>query len=237
MIVANARQRLTPADVELVLQVLAKGDAGRRSALERRLEREGLDALLDEPGLLEGLVGHRALESPSAALFLYVVVRQALRRSGVDDVAVSDYLTALLLDFGAGRRAWRIQPHDDDEFSYLTDILVALETASGRREFLLRAHLGNFSLWLVGVFPDYIAARRQRKGGPDLGYYEALGAQGFRLARDHPLAEQYELTGVYDLAAEAFSRLRVALNELSDRWLFPNWNSPARLMRQVLDGR
>jgi len=44
-------------------------------------------------------------------------------------------------------------------------------------------HLGNYSLWLAGLFPDYIAARRSRKGGPDLPYYDELGRQDFASRR------------------------------------------------------
>ena len=99
----------------------------------------------------------------------------------------------------------------------------------------LGSHLGNFSLWLSGVFPDYIAARRERHGGPDLSYYEEMGARGFRLASDHRLAREWELTGVYHRAAESFERLRVGLNRLSDFVFFPALSTPDRLMRQVAD--
>lgn len=233
MILANARERLTPSDIELVLDLLAQGDAARRAALRHRAEAEGIDVLLDHADLLERLVAVTGLASPSPALFLYALVRHALRNAGIDDGPLSDYLAALLLDFGVRERAFRIAQYDDDIYRYLTDIMVALDAASGRREFLLRAHLGNYSLWLAGVFPDYIVARRERKGGPDLGYYDAVGAQGFRLARDHRLATELDLANVYDRAAETFPRLRVALNRLSDGWFTSH--SPDRLMRQVQD--
>ena len=40
---------------------------------------------------------------------------------------------------------------------------------------------------------------------------------------------------VFGLLAARFGLLRVALNSLSDTLLFPNVNSPERLMRQVSD--
>ena len=106
---------------------------------------------------------------------------------------------------------------------------------AGRRGFLLAAHLGNFSLWMAGVFPDHITAREERRGGPGLRYYEELGMRGFRLAASHRLAEQLDLAGLYSRAAESFSAIRVALNRLSDRLLFPHVNTPGRLLRQVGD--
>jgi hypothetical protein len=84
------------------------------------------------------------------------------------------------------------------------------------------AHLGNFALWLSGLFPDYIAARQLRKGGPDLSYYGTLGRRGFALASDHVLADHYGLDGIFRSAAGRFDHIRLALNELSGRLLFPS---------------
>ena len=54
MIRANARGRLTAADLQLVILLLSRGSAHRRASLERRLAAEGPDPLLDAPELLEG---------------------------------------------------------------------------------------------------------------------------------------------------------------------------------------
>ena len=235
MILANARARLTAADAALVVELLAQGDEARRGDFERRMAEEGIDRLLDHPDLLERMVGYSGLASPSAALFLYVLVRHTLRDVEIDDAGLSDYLASLLYEFGVRDRAYRIAPHDDASYRYLTDIMIALDRASGRREFLLRAHLGNYSLWLAGVFPDYVVARSARTGGPGFSYYDAMGATGFRLARDHQLAATLDMEGVYDRAAGLFPKLRVALNRLSDRFMFPGAASTDRLLRQVAE--
>jgi hypothetical protein len=235
MILANLRERLTPSDLDLAVQLLARGDGAKRVALERALAAEGPDTVLDRPELAEALRRHREVGGPSPALFLYVTVRQALKTVGIDDPRVSDYLGALLLEFGLRRRAYRVSPHSEQEYHYLTDIMADLETVSGRTGFLLRVHLGNFSLWIAGVFPDYVTARRERRGGPDLSYYDSMGARGFRLASDHRLARELELDDLYAQVADSFAEIRVALNRLSDRLFFPSRSSPDRLMRQVAD--
>src|SRR5256885_7401410 len=115
----------------------------------------------------------RSLAVPSPPLFAYVAVRHALRAAAVDDRELADYLAALLLEFGDHDRHARIRRADDESYSYLVDIvedLTELDDA-GERGLLLRVHLGNYSLWFAGLFPDYIEARRTRKGGPDLPYY------------------------------------------------------------------
>ena len=109
----------------------------------------------------------------------------------------------------------------------------AIESADPQRSFLVRAHLGNYALWMSGVFPDYIELRRWRRGGPDLDYYEEMGRRGFTLAADHRLAAQHGLTALFEAAAARFPVLRPALNNISDALLFPHYHSPEKLMRQV----
>ncbi len=235
MILANLRQRLTPSDIDLVVRLLAEDDPVQGAALEQTLQDRGPDALLDTPGLLDKLQGHAQLGSPSSALFFYVAMRHTLRSVGIDDGRLSDYLGALLFEFGLRGRAFRAAQHSDQEYHYLTDIIADLDNSTGRLGFLLRAHLGNFSLWIAGVFPDFITARRHRKGGPDLSYYDEIGARGFRLASSHRLAHEFDVADIYAKAASSFSTIRIALNRMSDRLFFPCGSSPDRLMRQVAD--
>jgi hypothetical protein len=235
MILANLRERITNSDVELVIELLSRGDALHKQELVRTAETRGIDVLLDAPALPELLRAAPRLEQPSAPLFIYVAVRHALRGCGIDDRRLSDYLGSLLYEFGIRDRACRIGRVDDEEFLYLTDLVAAVAAVPGRRGFLLRAHLGNFSLWLAGVFPDHITTREERRGAPGLRFYEEMGARGYRLAADHRLARQFDLAQIYRRAAQSFTPIRIALNRLSDRLLFPHINTPGRLLRQVAD--
>ncbi|MFN9118075.1 MAG: hypothetical protein ACK5XT_08630 [Gemmatimonas sp.] len=168
-------------------------------------------------------------------LFSYVVVRHALRQSGEEDPVIADYVASILLHFGLRQRARQLGAHDDATYDTLASLGNELEGGDASRAFLARAHLGNYALWLSGLFPDHIEQRRWRKGGPDLGYFEAMGQRGFRLAADHRLANEHGLAPLFAAAAERFPTLRVALNRVSDRLLFPHVHTPERLMRQVRD--
>jgi hypothetical protein len=221
MILANMRGRLNQRDLELVLLLLSRGSAVRRAQLERRLEREGPDPLLDQPDLAERLLAVRSMLVPSGVLFFYVMVRHTLLSAGLDARDVADYLAALLLEFGRRDRATRVDWHDDHSHRYLVDIVADLEGTQGERRFRVMVHLGNYALWLSGLFPQYIEARRLRYGGPDLSYYDALGRRGYAMASDHVLADRYKLDAILHTAAERYPTLREALNDLSERVLFP----------------
>lgn len=226
MIRANTRGRLGPRDLDLVLLLLSRGSAATRRRLERQLAAEGPDALLDAPDLLERLLAVRAMLLPSEPLFFYVLVRRALRGAGIDDRDLADYVAALLIDFGRRDRAWRVDWNDDANHRYVVDILADLHASDGVHQFKVMVHLGNYTLWLSGLFPDYIAARRIRKGGPDVGYYEAMGRKGFAMASDHSLAGAHGLDGVFRTAAERFPDVREALTVVADRVFFHNPLAP-----------
>lgn len=235
MILANVRQRLGRDDAQLVLRLIARGSAEEYERGENALRDDGIDALLDDPRLIGALLDSPQGARASFPLFAYVVVRNALRQAGEGDRVLADYAASILLHFGLRDAAHRVGAADDEVYTTLADLLRDVESADGRRSFLVRAHLGNYALWVSGLFPDYIESRRWRRGGPDLEYYEEMGRRGFQLAADHRLASEHGLDALYTAAAERFAVMRVALNAVSDALLFPHHHTPERLMRQVRD--
>ncbi len=235
MILANVRASLGREDAQIALQLVARGSRTELERAEERLRDDGLDALLDDPRLLPAILEHPLGARVSLPLFCYVCVRNALKLRGQDDRVLSDYVAAILLHFMLRERAHRIGDADDERYDTLAALLDAAESADARRNFLARAHLGNYALWLSGLYPDHIEQRRWRRGGPDLEYYEELGRLGFRMAAEHMLAQEHGLSALYAEASERFVALRLALNSVSDTLLFPAVNTPERLMRQVRD--
>ena len=235
MILANTRQHLTRNDAQLAMRVLARGSDSELSELETRLANDGIDAILDDPALPIALVRSSSGAHASLPLFTYVMVRHALRRLGEGDRSLADYLSAIVVHFGMRDRAARVGESDDQVYAALADLLQDVNDPDARRSFLVRAHLGNYALWLSGIFPDFVEQRRWNRGGPQLEYYEEMGRRGFQLAAEHRLAEENGLAPLYAAAADRFGLLRLALNSLSDWLFFPNVHTPERLMRQVAD--
>ena len=233
MILADVRYRLTRDDAQLAMRLIARGDDRELEQCEAALRERGIDALLEDPRLMAALLTARQGAHASYPLFIYVAVRHALHEVGEDNRALADYVAAILIAFGDRGRAGRVAPSDDEQYDSLAALAGDVDDADARRSLLVRAHLGNYALWLAGMFPDSIERRRWRKGGPDLDYYDEMGKRGFQLAADHRLAEQHGLRALYATAALRFEVMRAALNNVSDRLLFPNVHTPERLMRQV----
>jgi hypothetical protein len=233
VILANTRQQLTRDDAQLALRLVARGSESEFAAAEETLRQQGLDALLDDPRLPAALVECRQAACASLPLFAYVVVRQALKQVQEDDRGISDYVASILVHFAMRDNAHRISAADDEVYDTVAALLADVDHGDVTRRFLVSAHLGNYALWLGGLFPDHVEERRWRRGGPDLEYYDEMGQRGFALAAQHGLAKQYGMEALFEAAAERFPRIRAALNQVSDRFLFPGRQSPDRLLRQV----
>jgi hypothetical protein len=235
MILPNIRGSFDRADASFIIWLLARGAESAREREETRLREHGMDAILDDPRTLNALLAGRHFSTARPELVFYVVIRHALLEDGINDRGLADYLAALVLSFGRGGRAYHIA-EDNTEYRYLVDIVAAGDSSTGSRAFMLRAHLGEFALWMSGLFPDHIVARQQRRAAPPLEYYEELGSTGYRLAARYDDAEQHGLADLYRNCADFFPALRMALNRVADRHLFPATGDRIdRLLRQVAD--
>lgn len=237
MIFPNIRASFGREEVDSLVRLLGRQTDRRASYWQDRLAAEGLDALLDHPETLPAVMKRGGVAAIPPRLAFYVMVRHTLLESGLDDPSIADYVAALVAEFGHGERAFHIAPHDDKSYRYLVDLVTDIEgEESEPRQFELRAHLGNYSLWLAGLFPDYVMARVHRRGAPGLEYYEDMGSEGYRLASECDLAGRYDLARLYRGFAVDFREVRRALNRLSDRYFFPaTAASVDRLLRQVVD--
>lgn len=237
VILPNVRASFGPTEVEILLRLLCGRALAQRRDWERRLLDDGIESVLDDPRTLSAVMDSGGIAALSPKLTFYVMVRHTLLESGLDDPNVADYVAALLIEFAAHGRPYRIARYDDKTYRYLVELLTDLEDeGSPRRRFLLRAHIGNYALWLSGMFPDFVIARVHRKGAPGFLYYEDLGASGYLMASESELAGRYDLAGIYRHVADRFRAVRRALNIVSDRYVFPRYPAPIdRLLRQTVD--
>jgi len=113
-----------------------------------------------------------------------VLARHVLRDAGITDRKLCDYVGSLLEAFShaSGLRA----PHQTSEHErqYVSDMLIALTRATAEQAFLLRAHVGNYSLFLSGIFHEN-TQRRSLRGAPDLSFYEHIGRTNYQLVASH----------------------------------------------------
>jgi hypothetical protein len=217
LIQPNCRTQFAAEDIDFILSVLG-AKLGNAECLIRLLaDEESRDLILDDEALLHALLERGGCLRVSSHFYFYVLVRNVFRRADINDRAVADYVAELLAEFARAEQSRCILPGQPNVLDYFFEMLAALQTADDRTSFQIRVHIGNHSLFLSGVFHERIRFRAEKKGFPDLRYYEALGRSQYRAASDHRLAQRYELTSILGTLSERFDATRKALNEISDR--------------------
>jgi hypothetical protein len=217
MIQANCRAQFAAEDIEFILSVLGAKIGTAECLVKLLADEDSRDLILDDEALLHALLERRGCLRVSSRFYFYILVRQVFRRSDIQDRAVADYVAEVLAGFARTERSRCLVPGQPYALDYFFDMLAALKTADDRTSFFIRVHIGNYSLFLSGVFPERIRFRAEARGCPDLKYYEGLGRTQYRMASDHRLARQYAVNQIFGTLADRFGATRLALNDISER--------------------
>ena len=260
-------EHLSDADLRMLAAATELDDAARRDpgrieamidspAVFRRLfGTPGRDPLLQgSPFLLFAVLVHRAVRDLGQASFVeeWVGPRQrvpvfdvgGLRDFGADPMH-RFFLAELLASYthvASGsvlvqtRRGWRrrhFSELDPLRLIELAELLPVAERASVYRR------LGDLSLFLTGVFPDYAAERlvvarerrrleralatadrsaTERRDG--IWLLESLGRRAYRIAQQ-AADRRTAMAGVLAEVSQNFTVARRVLNFMTDRYLFP----------------
>ena len=217
VIISNCRVQFTAEDIDFIVEALRPKVDSADCLVKLLADEETRDQILDDETLFRCVLEHRGCLKVSTHFYFYILVRQVLRRSGIQDRAVADYVAEVLAEFSRSERMQYVPKGQGGPLNYFFEMLAALQSADDTTGFYIRAHIGNQSLFMSGIFPERIRHRAERKGFPDLRYYEEIGRANYRVARDHRLARKYDLDGIFDILSERFHETRRALNDLGDR--------------------
>lgn len=213
----NCRAQFAAEDIEFILSVLGAKIGTAECLIKLLSDEESRDLILDDEALLHALLERRGCLRVSTRFYFYILVRQVFRRADLQDRTVADYVAEVLTAFARSERTQWAGPGSPISMDYFFEMLAALRQADDRTSFFIRVHIGNYSLFLSGVFPERIRFRAEARGFPGLSYYEGLGRTQYRVASDHRLAHQYDLANVFNTLSERFGATRLALNDIAER--------------------
>jgi hypothetical protein len=219
MIRANCRARFTAADFDFIVRTLARSQTDQVSLVDLLSDVETRDSVLDHPRLVDAILNHCGHLRISSQFYFYVLARHVLQQGGIGDRKLCDYVASLLETFSRSSQLQISESIGERVEQYIHDILIALTRATPEQTFLLRAHIGNYSLFISGIFHPAVAGQRNMRGGPDLEFYEQVGRTNYQLVASHATARRCELDDVFEGLADQFRDVRLALNQLSDRLL------------------
>src|SRR5438067_2259101 len=219
MIRANCRDRFTAEDFHFIVKTLGKSRSDAVSLSALLSDTDTRDSILDHELLVHAILSHDncAHLRISPQLYFYILIRHVLKQTC--DRRQCDYLASLLETFSRTARMKSPANGDGAPLQYLSDMLLALRNASPVQTFLIRAHVGNYSLFLSGIFHENVQRRSQQRGAPDFSFYEDVGRMNYKVVAGHEVARTADLSDIYASLAERFHEIRVALNRLSDELL------------------
>ena len=212
---SNCRIQFSAEDIDFIVAVLGTKTGSAECLTKLFSDPDARDLILDDELLLRAVLERPECLRISTHLYFYILVRNVFLRSGLQERELADYVAEVLAEFSQiDRTQCQVK---NQPLNYFVDMLAALQTADDITRFYIRAHIGNYSLFLSGVFPERIRRRAELRGAPDLRYYEDIGRTSFRAVSDHRLAHKYDLAEVFGLLSERFQVTRKALNDLGDR--------------------
>jgi hypothetical protein len=218
MITPNCRERLTAADFAFITRTLSSGRQQTSSLAALLTDAETRDSILDSDALFHAVLEAGAPLHISPQCYFYILLRHVLKDRGIGSRELCDYLASLLETFSRTERMRAPAGAGEGPQQYVSDLLLALTKASPSQSFLLRAHIGNYTLFITGVFLDRVETR-SRRGGPDMSFFENLGAANYQSAADHPVARSNALSPIFEELGGRFREVRLALNETAERHL------------------
>lgn len=207
MVFTKARDNLREADLAFVERTLAS-TAKEAESLRYLLrdDPESRNMVLDCPALFEALADSRAVQVTSPRLWLYVFLRRALRRHGVDDAKLADYMTEVAVHFR--------QRHQSPDWSPSSMELFVRADDEPHIVFEKLVDTGDTVLFYCGVFIRELRNRIAKGQAEEVSHYERMGSQNYLRASQCPHAAEYRLDETLVLLGENFHSARLALNDL-----------------------
>jgi hypothetical protein len=205
-------------DWQFIIESLGMSERGRESLASLCDDPDSVRSILDHPKLFDAVAVQRRAAMLSPTLFFFVVVRHTLKRIGVEDLQVADYLAVVCAEFGMPTSR-QVHAQADKMSLYSVDYLEALDQARGPEKFFIHVKCANQFMVLTCLYPDYLHHRAERRGAPDVDFYEGVVMSHLQAAGHHVLAEEFALDEVLLHLSDALPPVRRAMNHTLREYL------------------
>lgn len=155
-------------------------------------------------------------DHPLRRLFMSLCRRCLLDVVGLRDPRVADYLGALLARFTHVSQLYRIRDAAGYPLEDVGEMLLESDplsrAASLDREREVRRHIGDFTLFFLGLFPEYLARHATTRIPDLLVDWAAAGRQSYRVVAAFNVDPWTEEAPLFGRLAEQYDYCVVALN-------------------------
>lgn len=156
-------------------------------------------------------------DHPLRRLFTRLVYQHFFEDAQVRDAQVADYVSGLLIEFTHVKNLYRIRNARGRRLEDVGEMLIEsnplLEGRSFEREREVRKHIGDYTLFLAGLFPEYVASlpRRGLRLDAFVDYIQA-GKESYRIVSFFDQFEYRDEAPLFRRLSETFELSVFALN-------------------------
>jgi hypothetical protein len=86
--------------------------------------------------------------------FFYWIVRRSFYDLNIKEPKITDYITTLLTEFARADNLYRIRNAQGEKLTTVVEMLLEATTSYRERE--IKKHIGDYSLFMTGIFREYV---------------------------------------------------------------------------------
>ena len=160
------------------------------------------------------------LDTPSASLlrrlFGALVERTFMQTLGVHEPGVTDYLADVLTDFAHMGHVYKVRDLQGRPLEEVADMLLQADIRLGatifNREREVHKHIGDFTLFWAGVYPDALPRLQERTRKDHLLDYVQQGKNSYAIAASFDYGEYRPQAPVLKKLSQEFELCLFGLN-------------------------
>jgi hypothetical protein len=140
----------------------------------------------------------------------------------LENTQVSNYIANMLAQFIESSKLFSMSDDEKKSHQYIVDMITDSLSSDNIEKFYIYCHIGNYTLFLTGMIPEYIKHRYEYKRiSVDKDYYVGFGKTYYGLASEHTNARRNRLTGTLSQLSEGFEVVAQVLSFMNKEYLCP----------------
>lgn len=140
----------------------------------------------------------------------------------LEDTQVSNYVANMLAQFIESSKLFSMNTDEKKSHQYIVDMITDSLHSDNTEKFNIYCHIGNYTLFLTGMIPEYIKCRNEYKQIPvDKHHYVGFGKTYYGLASEHTNARRKRLDGTLSQLSDGFEAVAQVLSFMNRKYLHP----------------
>jgi len=163
---------------------------------------------------------------PLEPFFQQMVRNSYVGKLGINDVSITQYVARLLCEFSESEKLYKVKDENGKSIQALEDLVRAADPVHGTAasfdaERAVRKHIGDYALFVSGMYPESMDPWRRRFGQQSFDELVMVGKQSYYIVSQFDLEEYAAEAPMFGKLSEWFDRciygLQLVRDELAQR--------------------